>query len=131
MNTLRSMVDPSRKLLQVIGLLIGVWLSTPSFSQCTWYRDEDGDGFGTSGTFISSSCTAIPAGYVSNTLDCNDKSFNTAEWTTVGAVGSGIVVDPTKVVLGPDGTPYILYRHHTDPLLTKIVTVKKFTEGTW
>ncbi|WAS89456.1 MULTISPECIES: RCC1 domain-containing protein [unclassified Corallococcus] len=38
----------------------------------TWYRDEDGDGFGSASQSVQS-CRQ-PAGYVANTSDCNDAS---------------------------------------------------------
>ena len=38
----------------------------------TFYRDADGDGYGTSGT-TTTACSA-PSGYVTNALDCNDGS---------------------------------------------------------
>ena len=38
----------------------------------TWYRDADSDGYGTSGTTISS--CAAPTGYVSSATDCLDSS---------------------------------------------------------
>lgn len=38
----------------------------------TFYRDQDGDGFGNSGQ-IQSACS-LPGGYVANNLDCNDSN---------------------------------------------------------
>jgi len=38
----------------------------------TFFRDADGDGYGTSGT-TSLACT-VPTGYVSNSTDCNDSN---------------------------------------------------------
>ena len=38
----------------------------------TWYRDADGDSYGSS-TVTTTSCTT-PAGYVANSTDCNDAS---------------------------------------------------------
>ncbi len=45
----------------------------------TWYRDADGDGYGTSGT-TQDACTQ-PSGYVSDSTDCNDSnaSYNPGE----------------------------------------------------
>ncbi len=44
------------------------------FSPTTFYRDQDNDGFGNISITIIS-CSA-PAGYVSNSNDCNDNNFN-------------------------------------------------------
>jgi hypothetical protein len=46
--------------------------STDEGVTTTYYRDADGDGYGTSGT-TTSACSA-PSGYVSNASDCNDSS---------------------------------------------------------
>ena len=39
--------------------------------QSTFYRDADGDGFGSSASGTTAACSA-PSGYVSNSSDCND-----------------------------------------------------------
>jgi hypothetical protein len=54
-----------------LGLLNDLW----KFSSCTqpsitWYRDADGDGYGTTSQTIAA-CTA-PQGYVANSTDCDD-----------------------------------------------------------
>ncbi len=41
------------------------------FSNTTYYRDADGDGYGNPSVKITAKCTA-PAGYVTNKTDCND-----------------------------------------------------------
>lgn len=46
-----------------------IWLVKPDGGR-VFYRDQDGDGFGSASQTILT-CTA-PAGYVANTLDCND-----------------------------------------------------------
>jgi hypothetical protein len=46
--------------------------STDEGVKTTYYKDGDGDGYGTSGT-TTSACSA-PAGYVSDKTDCNDAS---------------------------------------------------------
>ncbi len=67
-------------------------VSFARFSPCaggapqTYYRDIDGDGFG---TLVASvvSCTGAPAGYAPNALDCNDSlvTYVDADGDTYGA----------------------------------------------
>ena len=46
--------------------------STDEEAASVWYRDSDGDGYGTSGT-TTTSCTS-PVGYVADATDCDDTS---------------------------------------------------------
>jgi hypothetical protein len=59
-------------------LLFPIWLAcTPSLnppsdtSECSWYEDEDGDGYG-AGEPIAGVCDTAAAGWVDQTGDCND-----------------------------------------------------------
>jgi formylglycine-generating enzyme required for sulfatase activity len=47
-----------------------------TFTLCsiTGYLDVDGDGFGSAASGTVPGCPSIPAGYVSNNLDCNDSN---------------------------------------------------------
>ena len=42
----------------------------------TYYRDADGDGYGTSAT-TTASCTGVPSGYTTTSTDCNDSAATT------------------------------------------------------
>jgi hypothetical protein len=51
----------------------GLCSSTGSCNPCTpvtYYRDNDGDGYGAGAA--TTSCTGVPAGYVTNANDCDD-----------------------------------------------------------
>jgi hypothetical protein len=54
----------------------GVVFADGTFTLCsiTGYRDVDGDGFGSAASGTVPGCPSIPAGYVSNNLDCNDSN---------------------------------------------------------
>ena len=58
------------------GLGGGVVFVDGSFTLCsiTAYLDLDGDGFGSAASGTVPGCPSIPAGYVSNNLDCNDSN---------------------------------------------------------
>lgn len=51
--------------------VIELQLNVASCQNQTWYRDKDGDGFGTNRATLTS-CSA-PQGYVNNSKDCNDE----------------------------------------------------------
>lgn len=120
------------KLFQAVVLVVCSVFSIPGLAQCTWYQDQDADGFGDPASATSAACIAALAGYTLNQLDCNDTHFNDATWKALGTagVGSGNVVN-TDLEIAPDGTPYILYRKFTDPNPTAVVAVKKFDGTNW
>lgn len=64
----------------------------------TYYRDQDMDGYGTSEDAVQD--CAVPAGYVTNDLDCDDTNPNMYE----GAPGSneGVDNDCNGIVEGPE-----------------------------
>jgi gliding motility-associated-like protein len=96
-------------------------------AQCpTWYIDSDGDGFGNAAT-TATSCTPV-TGYVLNTGDCNDNSFNDQEWSQVGEdLSSGSVIT-NDMVIGPDGFPVVVFQNFPN---VNEVTVRKFNGTTW
>ena len=47
---------------------------TVTGSSSTWYRDQDGDGFGVGGAGNTQSACAQPTGFVANNADCNDSN---------------------------------------------------------
>jgi len=56
-------------------------------SPVTYYRDADGDSYGTSGT-TTVSCTGAPSGYVSNTDDCCDSDNRAKKGQTAWYTGA-------------------------------------------
>jgi hypothetical protein len=70
---------------------------TVTGSSSTWYRDADGDGFGTPST--SATACAAPAGFVANNLDCNDANAainpNTIWYRDLDGDGAGAAGDGT------------------------------------
>lgn len=115
---------------KVLCMILLVWISVPAFSQCNWYEDNDGDGFGTASAFITAACGTTPAGaYVSNKLDCNDASVNTASWQKVGAGGiaSGTVTG-TQLLVDANGSPIVLYQHYVGDGLQG---VKRYNGTAW
>jgi gliding motility-associated-like protein len=122
-----------RSITWLLVFLWGMFLpAAMSFSQACqdWYRDADGDGFGNSAN-IQNSCSPV-AGYVTNRLDCNDNSLNNAVWTRFGpGAFSGGAVVKTQMAIGPDGTPYVVYRNFTADITVSSIGVKKFNGSAW
>lgn len=54
-----------------------------------WYRDADNDGFGDKNNLVKLNANAQQAGYVANSLDCNDKD-STMNPAIIDMPGSGI-----------------------------------------
>lgn len=67
----------------------------------TWYRDSDGDGRG-SPSVIKSACSA-PAGYVSNSDDCDDSTNTLPRYFHRDSDGDGY--GDNGFVVGPTPTP--------------------------
>jgi len=54
-----------------IGCPVTSSITVTVIPNVTYYADNDGDGFGNL-TVTQLSCTGVPSGYVTNSLDCND-----------------------------------------------------------
>ena len=67
------------KTLNKIALLVLLFTSGTTIAQFTFYRDNDGDGWGGSSSISSS---YPPPGYVANNLDCNDNNSSIGKATT-------------------------------------------------
>lgn len=65
-------VNPGKSEVAGNGLNDDCNSATSDTAASTWYRDADGDGYGTSAT--STSATSQPSGYVADKTDCNDGS---------------------------------------------------------
>lgn len=92
----------------------------------TWYRDADGDGWG-SQTTTTTSCTQ-PVGYVGNNLDCTDASVTSTVYTTLSNnpvntnnnSWASVAVDPTN------NTPYVAFYESFSR-----GSVMKYVAGNW
>ncbi len=80
------------------------------FPDSTWYRDIDGDGFGTISTTTKSATK--PTGYVKNAADCDDAIPNQTAWGRVGkrAFSSAQPINSNMdIAVGPTGTAYMVF----------------------
>ena len=97
-----------------------------------WYRDYDGDGWG-SGTVYQNSCTP-PAGYVGNNEDCNDSSFTSSAWSYVGTAGvSSYTGANTSIAFDrTSNTPYLFFQENlTGSPYTNYGSVMKYNGSSW
>lgn len=79
-----------KKIIFTFFLFI-IGLTGYSQTMCNYYKDSDGDGFGSSNPAdaISIPCTiGRPTGYVSNNLDCDDTIANTTPCSGTPAAGN-------------------------------------------
>lgn len=80
----------------------------------TYFRDADGDGYGSAGV-TAKGCSTPPAGYVSNSSDCNDSSAsikpggtevcNSVDDDCDGSIDEGLCCDP---LAGTHGQTWIM-----------------------
>lgn len=92
-----------------------------------WYRDNDGDGWGS--PYTSQMNCVQPAGYVQNNLDCNDTNYHNSKWNNVGIAGfSAGAVAYQDIAIDGSGTPYMVY---TDKANGNKATVKKYNGSAW
>jgi hypothetical protein len=92
-------------------------------TQNTFYRDADADGYGNAVQFIQT-CSAIPpAGYVTNSTDCNDADPNVHEGssTTTTIASTTTTTQPTTTTIAPTTTT-------TQPATTTIAPTTTTTQ---
>jgi N-acetylneuraminic acid mutarotase len=75
--------------------------AAPSGTLATYYLDSDGDGTGSAS--FSVQAYSQPAGYVANTLDCNDADPDV--WATPSEVRNDSFRDPHTLVWDPPSAP--------------------------
>jgi hypothetical protein len=112
-------------------VLLGACLSLASSADAqmrTWYKDADGDGFGSMTSFQSSA--TVVADHVLNNLDCNDHDGNNAQWNVTGApaISAGIASFTSVAVNPMTGMPYVAYQDFTNG---GKVTVMRFDGTGW
>lgn len=95
-------------------------------SPATWYKDNDGDGWGNpSNTTVS--CTR-PATFVANSLDCNDAAVTSTNWVTLSSnPASTNQVQYTSVAVDKNtNTPYVAFYENYNR-----GSVMKYVGGDW
>ncbi|RYD59566.1 MAG: T9SS type A sorting domain-containing protein [Sphingobacteriales bacterium] len=118
---------PSRSL--VAGFIlstIALFQGNDAFAQ-PWYLDSDNDGWGDINT--TSMSMSKPAGYVRNSLDCDDGIANGQIWNVVDGRGfSSGQISYTSLATSLTGTPYMAYR---DAANSNKVSVMMLNAGSW
>ncbi len=81
-------INPGKSEVAGNGLNDDCNSATSDASASTWYKDADGDGYGTSST--TTSATSQPSGYVANSTDCNDANSAVSPAANEGSTADSV-----------------------------------------